>query len=77
MIEKCLAAISLLLKRKKVILQDLQSFVGLLNFACSVVTPGRPFLRRLIDLTIRVRSPYYQIRLTKDVQAHLELWQTF
>ena len=49
-IETCLAPNSLLLKRKKVILRDIQSLVGLLNFACSVITRGPPFLGRLIDL---------------------------
>ena len=76
-IEKFLAATSLLSKRKVVILRDLPSLVRLLNFACSVVTPGRPFLRRLIDLTTGVRSPYQQIRLTKGIKADLEPWKTF
>lgn len=47
-IETCLAAISLLLKRKKS-LRDIHSLVGALNYAC-LVTPGPPFLGRLIDL---------------------------
>ena len=38
-------------RRKKVILRQLQSLIGTLNFACKVIVPGRPFLRRLIDLT--------------------------
>ena len=44
-------------KRKKVTLKELQSLIGLLNFACAVVKTGRAFLRRLIDLTIGLRSP--------------------
>ena len=39
------------LRHKKVSLKETQSLIGLLNFACSVVVPGRAFLRRLIDLT--------------------------
>ena len=42
-------------KRKKVTLEEIQSLIGLLNFACLVVQPGRAFLRRLIDLTIGLR----------------------
>ena len=36
------------LKHKKVSLKEMQSLIGLLNFTCSVVIPGRTFLRRLI-----------------------------
>ena len=39
------------LRRKKVSLKEAQSLIGLLNFTCSVVVPGRAFLRRLIDLS--------------------------
>ena len=55
---KCLLAIYSLLGRKKVTLKELQSLIGLLNFACSVVTPGRGFLRRLINLTIGINISY-------------------
>lgn len=50
-IDKCLSAIQPLLTRRKVTSRDLQSLIGLLNFACSVIVPGRVFLRRLINLT--------------------------
>lgn len=38
--------------QKSATLTQLQSLIGMLNFACRVVPPGRPFLRRLIDLTV-------------------------
>ena len=41
-------------RRRKITLLELQSLIGLLNFCCSVVRPGRCFLRRLIDLTVGV-----------------------
>ncbi|CAH3139098.1 unnamed protein product [Porites lobata] len=47
-IHKCTALISQFLWRKKVTLQELQSLLGLPNFARAVVKPGRAFLRRLI-----------------------------
>ena len=65
------------LRRKKVSLKEIQSLIGFLNFACSVVVPGRAFLRRLIDLTKGVKLPHYRIRLTKSFKADLRLWQTF
>ena len=75
--EKCKTLVSTFLRRKKVTLREIQSLVGLLNFACSVVVPGRAFLRRLIDLTRGVKSPHHFIRLNKSSKADLVLWQSF
>lgn len=76
-VTKCLNIISDFLSRKKVCLKEIQSLVGLLNFACSVVCPGRAFLRRLIDLTLGIRHPYYKVRITKAVKADLNVWRSF
>lgn len=64
-------------KRKKVQLQELQSLIGLLNFACSVIVPGRTFLRRLIDLTCGISKPFYWVRLTKETRADLTMQLQF
>ena len=69
--------ISEFLGRKKVSLKEVQSLTGLLNFACSVIKPGRAFLRRLIDLTVGIRSPHHLIRLTKEVKEDLKVWLSF
>ena len=58
-------------------LRELQSLIGFLNFCCLVITCGRAFLRRLIDLTIGVPKPYYHIRLNNAVKADMNLWLTF
>ena len=50
-IVKCLEQIDLFLPRRKVTLTKIQMLCGLLNFAAKVVVAGRPFLRRLYDLT--------------------------
>lgn len=42
--------------RRKVHLKELQTLIDSLNFACKVVTPGRAFLRRLLDLILLLRS---------------------
>ncbi|XP_062622103.1 uncharacterized protein LOC134283613 isoform X1 [Saccostrea cucullata] len=63
--------------RKKITLQELQSVIGLLNFACSVVPPGRTFLRRLIDLTKGLQKPHHRRRLGKEAKADLEAWSIF
>lgn len=64
-------------KRKKITLKELQSLIGLLNFACLVVCPGRAFLRRLIDLTIKVNNPFHYIKLTSEARADLSAWKYF
>ena len=52
----------------------MQSLVGLLNFACSVIVPGSAFLCILIDLTIGIKSPFHYIRLKKEAKADLKIW---
>jgi hypothetical protein len=55
----------------KVQLKELQSLIGLLNFACSVIVPGWAFLRRLIYLTKGVRSAERFIWLRNWVKGSL------
>ena len=56
---------------------ELQSLIGLLNFACSVIISGRASLRRLIDLTIGVKAAHHRIRLTSQVKEDLRVWLEF
>ena len=74
---KCVDTIASFLNRKKVTLKDLQSLIGLLNFACFVIVPGRAFLRRLIDLTQGIQNPQHFIRLRQAVKEDLKIWRTF
>ena len=64
-------------RRKKVTLRELQSLIGTLNFACKVIVPGRPFLRRLIDLTIGINRPNFHIRLNNEARLDLAAWLIF
>ena len=52
---------------RSVTLREPQSLIGLLNFWSSVATPGRAFLRRLIDLTAGVTLPHHYIRLNTEL----------
>ena len=70
-LDKCTDLISNLFRRKKVTLVELQSLIGLLNFACSVIISGRASLRRLIDLTIGVKAAHHRIRLTSQEKEDL------
>lgn len=74
---KCNDLLSDFQKRRKVTLKELQSLIGLLNFTCSVVLPGRAFLRRLIDLTKGVRKPHHRIRITTACRRDMLVWKNF
>ncbi len=65
------------LKHKSVTVAHLQSIVGQLQFATSVVKGGRPFLRRLIDLQSESDKPYWHIKLTAGAIQDLRLWLSF
>ena len=56
--------------------RDLQSIIGKLSFAASVV-PARAFLRRLISYVNTVKSPHILIKLKPEVQADVSAWLEF
>ena len=72
-LQKCHTLLSTFYSRRKVTLKELRSLIGLLNFTCSVILPGRAFLCRLIDLTIGIQRPYHRIRFNKDLKADLKV----
>lgn len=76
-LQKCTALLGVFQSRRKVKLKELQSLIGLLNFTCSVVLPGRAFLRRLIDLTKGVHYPHHYIRITKSCRQDISVWLKF
>ena len=76
-IDKCRHLLGSFLSRRSATLRDFQPLIGFLNFACSVIVPGRAFLRRLIDLTKHITKPHHHIKLTKAVKADLQTWLTF
>jgi hypothetical protein len=69
--------ISCILDSKKVTLKTLQSLIGLLNFACRVVAPGRAFCRRLINATIGIKRPHHHIRVSVAIKSDLLVWLSF
>ena len=67
-----------LYKNKRTIkLRELQSMLGLLNFCCQVVVPGRSFMRRLTDLTCKVTNPNHHITLNKESRKDISAWLMF
>ncbi|XP_072254328.1 uncharacterized protein, partial [Pyxicephalus adspersus] len=69
--------VSRALERRKMRLQEVQSLLGKLNFACRVIRMGRIFCRRLAAATAGVRAPSHFVRLSKEVKADLRVWEQF
>lgn len=65
------------LAKEKVTLKIMQSLIGVLNFACRAVVPGRPFCRRLVDSICGLSKPHHHVRLRKSVRADLCMWLEF
>ena len=76
-LHKCRALLHQFFSRRSVTLRELQSLIGLLNFCCSVVVPGRAFLRRLINLTMGPLRPHHHIRLRKEAKLDIRMWVQF
>lgn len=57
--------------------RELESFLGHLSHAATVIRQGRPFLRDLFQLLSGARHPHYFIRLTKGARADIMWWLCF
>lgn len=57
--------------------RELLSLIGELAHACKVVSPGRIFLRRLIDLSCTRPNINDWIRLNQEAKADLKWWDLF
>ena len=76
-LEKSCSGLTEFLSCKRVSLKELHFLIGLFNFACCVVVPGREFLRHLIDLTKGIQKPHHRVRLTKDTKYNIIFWHDF
>ncbi|CAJ0949968.1 unnamed protein product [Ranitomeya imitator] len=56
---------------------QMQSLLGSLNFACKIMSMGRIFSRRLILATRGVRQLHHRIRITAPLRSDLIMWQRF
>jgi hypothetical protein len=63
--------------KKEITLRSPQSLISLLNFACMVVCPGRAYLRHLVDLTVKIVSPFHFIMLSCEARTDFQAWQSF
>ena len=57
--------------------RQLQSLIGLLNWAASVVFGGRVFLRRLIDVLRTLNGKKDRLRLSAEILEDIQWWITY
>ncbi len=57
--------------------RELLSIIGCLQHACCVIKPGRPFLRRMIELSKGVRALHHRVRLNAGFRSDLKWWGCF
>ena len=53
------------------------SLIGNLSHAAKIITPGRIFLRRMIDVAHRVKHLNHWVHLNHEFKSDLAWWQTF
>ena len=76
-IVKCRNEIKFIIGKDKCSLKELQSIMGLLNFACSVIMPGRAFIESIRILTKGLKKQHHKRRLTKQAKLDLRVWLEF
>ena len=54
--------------------RKLLSLIGKLQFLASVVRPGRTFVRRMIDISKKVKFLHYKIKLNSEFQKDVDWW---
>ncbi len=65
------------LHRQSCTRRELESLVGSLHFACSVVRSGKTFLRRVFELLSVARKRHHYIRLNQSFRSDLRWWDLF
>ena len=61
------------LHRKSATLEELQSLIGTLQFACRGVAPGRAFLQRIFSLTKGITNSRWHIKLNEEFRRHFSV----
>ena len=57
--------------------RELESLLGVLQHACTVIPAGRVFLRQIISLLSTTKQPHHHIRLNNAFCSDLTLWRIF
>ena len=76
-VERIKSAVSNFQSRRSTTLQELQSLISTLYFACKVIAPGRPILQQIIQLTRGIKKPHHHVKLTTCFYKDIQMWKMF
>lgn len=76
-LSKLLDLVSSFALKRSARLKLCQSLLGHLSFACRVIGPGRPFLRRMFDLLRGHTNPNHFLRIPRFVRSDCNAWRSF
>lgn len=76
-IEKCTRLLHSFMSKDRCTIKEMQSLIGTLNFACSVILPGRAFLRRFINLLMNVSKHQKFITISRECKDDMSMWLAF
>ena len=65
------------LRKRSATKRELQSLIGLLNHAATVVPPGRTFIRQIIETMKIPRKQFQRVRLNTHCRADIAWWSSF
>ncbi|XP_061187278.1 uncharacterized protein LOC133195456 isoform X1 [Saccostrea echinata] len=74
---KCTYLLQNFLQKDRCTVKEMQSLIGVLNFACSVILPGRAFLRHCINVLMKVSENQSFITIDQECKQDMFLWLTF
>ena len=74
-LERILATLTECERRKSCTLRELESLIGTLQHACTVIRPGRTFLRNAIPLLKMATKQHHHIRLSVEIRSDLAWWK--
>ena len=64
-------------QRKSCTRKELESLIGSLQHACTVIQPGRSFMRSAIPLLKVAKCQHHHIRLSTELRSDLAWWRIF
>ena len=76
-LQRLLVAVQEWQSRRVCTKRELLSLIGQLQHATRIVKPGRPFLRRMIDMASSVKALHHHVHLRGGFKADLQWWALF